>query len=74
MMWGSGEGMGWWMVVGSAWFVLFWAIVIWAVVRLSSRETGSGSGQTATEVAQLRYARGEITKEEFEEIRRNLAA
>ena len=73
-MWGSGEGMGWWMLVGSVWFVFFWAIVIWAVVRLTSRDGGSGSGQTAIEVARQRYARGEITKEEFEEIRRNLAA
>jgi putative membrane protein len=73
-MWGSGEGMGWWMLMGSVWFVLFWAIVIWAVVRLTSRETSSGSTPTATEIAQQRYARGEITKEQFEEILRNLAA
>ena len=36
MMWDSGQGMGWWMLMGSVWFVVFWGIVIWAVVRLTS--------------------------------------
>ena len=73
-MWDSGDGMGWWMLMGSVWFVVFWAVVVWAVVRLTSRGGGSTAMPTAVEIARQRYARGEITKEQFEEIRRNLVA
>ena len=73
MMWDSGAGMGWWMVIGSVWFVLFWAIVIWAVVRLTTHDATRSVAPSAIEIARQRYARGELTKEQFEEIRRSLA-
>ena len=71
MMWDSGDGMGWWMLMGSVWFVVFWGIVIWAVVRLMSRQE---SNESAIEVAKRRYAAGQLSREEFEQIRRDLAA
>jgi putative membrane protein len=72
MMWNAGDGMGWWMLLGSVWFVIFWAVVIWAVVRVtaSGRDAGEAS---AIEIARRRYARGEIDREEFEKLRRDLA-
>ncbi len=73
-MWEAHGGMGWWMVLGSVWFVLFWVLIIWAFTRLFSqddrrRETGS---ETALDIAKRRYARGEISREEFEQLRRDL--
>lgn len=74
MMWDSGSGMGWWMLLGSVWFVVFWGLVIWAVLKVTSREDASAGQPSAIEIARQRYARGEISKEEFEDIRRNLVA
>jgi len=75
-MWGAHEGMGWWMVLGSVWFVLFWGLIVWAMLRLFSGGEGPGSdtqaGPRAIEIARRRYAAGEISKDEFEQIRRDL--
>jgi len=71
MMWDSGQGMGWWMLMGSVWFVVFWGIVIWAVVRLTSRPERD---ESALELAKRRYAAGQLSREEFDQIRRDIAA
>ena len=79
-MWHCSEGMGWWMMFGGILMVLFWglviALVVWGVKRLTER---GGSGPTTPEkgdpldIAKERYARGEISKEEFEQIKKDLA-
>lgn len=74
--WGWGH-----MAFGGATMLLVWGGIILLIVLLvrgvvgfaGSRETGS-SRQTAVEVLQERYARGEIDKDEFEDRRRTLAA
>ena len=67
------DGFGWWMLIGSVWFVVLWGILIWAIYRLTEhrnhRERGGGS---AIEILRQRYARGEISKEEFDRIRHDL--
>lgn len=75
------DGMGWRVVVGGIWNLLWLAaligLIVWVVGRLTSRShepTRTPDRQDALEIAKLRYARGEITKEEFEEIKRNLAS
>ena len=73
MMWGTGEGMGWWMVIGSFWFVFFWAIVIWAVVRLAPRSE-QREQTSAQEIVRQRYARGELNRDEYDQIRKDLSA
>ncbi len=74
-MWDMGDGMGWWMLIGSIWFVIFWGAIIWlvftAIDRLAGRR-GEGGGDSAIEIARRRYARGEISREEFERIKRDL--
>lgn len=76
MMW-EWSGMGWWMVFGGIIFILFWGLVVflivWGVRRLSgnSGTTGPGSN-TAMDIARERYARGEITREQFEQLKRDL--
>ncbi len=79
MMWGSVDGGGWWMLWGSIMMVLFWggiiALVVWVVQSLArpSHEPGAGGaggakGETPQEIAARRYARGEITSEEYARI------
>jgi putative membrane protein len=72
-MWHPHEGMGWWMVMGWVWFFIFWGAIIylffWAVGRLGSERR---SEDTPLEILKRRYARGEISKEQYEEMRRDL--
>ena len=72
-MWGMHDGMGWWMIFGSVWVVVFWGAVIWAIVHVLSRGNRQASEElSALDIARRRYAKGEITKEEFEQLRRSL--
>ena len=61
--------------MGWAWMLVFWGTVIGLVVWGISRITGerTGSTPTAMNIAKVRYARGEITKEEFDSLKRDLA-
>jgi len=45
-------------------------LVVWAVKRLSSRPVTSSQPGTTTprEIAQARYAKGEISREEYQQI------
>ena len=77
MMWyGSNGGWGGWLLMTIA-MVLFWALIITAVVLIvrylvSQRLTGTSavSARTPEEVLAERYARGEIDDDEY---RRRLA-
>jgi len=76
MMMGWGYGMGWfWPVL----MIVFWIAVIvgivflirWLIVSARTREHG-GFGESAVEILKKRYARGEITKDEFEKMRKDI--
>jgi len=78
-MWYMHPGIGWRLVIDGIGTLLFWgvliALIVWVVRRVGhhSHEDSRGSDrQDALEIAKLRYARGEITKEQFEEIKRGL--
>ena len=74
-MWMHGD-VGWgWMAVGWIWMFLFWGTLIGLAVWGISRITGVRSTSIATpvDIARVRYARGEITKEEFESLKHDLA-
>lgn len=78
MMWWNGmDGWGWGMAIVHS--VLWWVILgvgIVLLVRLLRREppTGEPTGETALDILRKRYARGEIGKEEFERMKRDIAA
>jgi putative membrane protein len=58
------------MVVGSVWFVLFWAAVIYVVYHVSTRGSEGGQArETPLDILRRRYAAGEISKEEFDRMR-----
>ncbi|MDP2954468.1 MAG: SHOCT domain-containing protein [Chloroflexota bacterium] len=57
--------------------VVFWGLIIWLVVALAQGSTGTRSydsshADSALEVLKKRYARGEISKEEYEERKKDL--
>lgn len=74
MMYGWHE---WWPAMGLMWILplLFLIVVVALVVRSPWRsrgERGVTRGETAREVLERRYASGEITKEQFEDMKRTL--
>jgi putative membrane protein len=78
-MWTMHDGMGWWMVFGGVWVILFWvaliALIVWVIRRIADRGHGDARGPEkldALEIAKMRYARGEITKEQFDQLKRDL--
>jgi putative membrane protein len=76
-MWNMGN-VGWgWMLAGWVWMVVFWGAIIWLIVwaigRLSQGQRPPGAGQTPLDIAKGRYARGEVTREQYEQLRRDLA-
>ncbi len=77
-MWGWYGGMGWWMVFGGILFVIFWGLIIylivWAIRRFSAPSgTGTPGQRSPLDIAKERYARGEITKEQYDQIKRDLS-
>lgn len=74
-MWYMHDGMGWGMWFGGIWMVAFWgvliAFIVWGVTKLTGRG-GSPTKRTPLDVAKERYARGEIGREEFEQIKKDL--
>lgn len=72
------------MMTGFGWFgfmmmAIFWFVIIAAAVGLfnnlfpQSRQTTSGDAPvTAVAILKKRYARGEISQEEFEAMRHNI--
>lgn len=80
MMWPYGYGAGWgWMAGGWIMMVVFWGLVIVGIVALvralSDRDAAAQPkhSETSIEVLRRRYAAGELTKQQFEEMKRNVA-
>ena len=77
-MMGGGMGL---FGFGGIGMILFWALLIAVVVLVLRGFTGNGStgnsapspsAQTPLEILQTRYAKGEISKQEYEEAKRAL--
>ena len=74
-MWDAPIGMGWWMAFGGIWMVVFWggliALIVWGVKKLTER-VGSASKYTPLDMAKERYGKGQIFREEFEQLKKDL--
>ncbi len=78
-----GWGFGWWFG-GMIMMVLFWIVVVVGILVLIrwlfgqsrpgriSHPQGKESFESALEILPNRYARGEITKEEFENMKKDI--
>ena len=80
MMWGWSGGMGLWMVLGMVLMLLFWAgvigLVVWGIAALTRRYgpgTVNAEKGDALSIAKERYARGEIGRAEFDQIKSDLS-
>jgi putative membrane protein len=73
-MWHTNDGMGWWMIFMGVFWILFWASLIYLFVTAVARGRRGGRSDDgdAIEIAKRRLARGEITTDQFQEIRRHL--
>ena len=66
MHWGYGMG---------GWMMLFWVLLaaavlvlmVWAIVR-SGAQASTPAGASAEDILRERYARGEITREQFDQM------
>lgn len=69
------HGMGWWMVFGIFWMIIFWggliALIIWGITRLTGHDHHTRN-HYPLDIARERYAKGEISREEFEQIKKDL--
>ena len=77
MAWGMGPHMMWPLMRGWSWMgwgiVAFWVLIIaGGYLLLREFTTPPERRDSALDVARERYARGEITLEEFEEIKKRL--
>ena len=76
-MWHSMNGWGWgWGMMGIGWLFMlsFWALIIIGIVALVRWLAGSagGSSRRALDILNERYAKGEITREQFEQMKRDI--
>ncbi|MFO7680135.1 MAG: SHOCT domain-containing protein [Chloroflexota bacterium] len=72
---GGGFGWGGWIVGGLVMLLFLCALVvlIYFIVRSSSSSQSGGGSNDALEILKQRYARGDISKAEYDEMRRDLA-
>ena len=74
MHWGYGM-MGWF---GHISMIIFWIVMIVLTVFIirwvvrTNRQKSSGGSESAFDILKKRYAKGEITKAEFEEMKRDI--
>ena len=75
--------MGWWMLWGWLMVVLIWgaiiALAVWAVQAVTRRESAHTEPQQTSpparlplDIAKERHARGDIARDEFEQIKVDL--
>jgi putative membrane protein len=71
--WGEGSMMG--LFGGGLMMIVFWAVfiglIVWAVREVNGRNAASGS--RALDILKERYAKGDISKEEFESKKKDIA-
>ena len=73
-MFDYGFGFGWIFVL------IVWALIIWAIIAFVRAASGKGGSNWSThekedyamKILKERYAKGEITKEEFEKMKKDL--
>jgi putative membrane protein len=73
-MWHGMEGIGWgWIGLGILHMIVFWALVILVFLVLLKRLGGSGVNELrAIDILKARYAGGELTREQFDQLKREI--
>ena len=82
-MWGYGHmlGGGWGFGIGLFFEIIFWGLIIWLIISLlRGRDTGycgphrikNIENESPLEILKRRYAKGEVHKDEFESMKKDL--
>ena len=75
-MWDPSLGTGWWWLFGGIWMIAFWggliALIVWGIKKLTERGSSTPK-HDPLDITKERYAKGEISKEEFEQIKKDLS-
>ena len=69
------DNYGWGMGFGWVFMIVFWALVVlgvFYVFQAVMRSTGKAGGKEPLDIVKKRYAKGEISREEFERMKDDL--
>ena len=73
-----GDWSGWGMAFGGIFMILFWGLVVLAIVALAkwlfSGRASDRASERPLDILRERYARGEISREQYERMRQELLA
>jgi putative membrane protein len=74
LLFSGGGMMGFGMGFGAIIMLLFWGAIIWLVISLINAGTKKSeeTSESALEILKKRYARGEITREQYLEMEKEL--
>ena len=76
MMWNLGGNYSWGQMSFNWFFmILFWLLIIVGIVVLvkwSTEQNRGSGGKSALDILKERYAKGELKKEEFDKIKKDL--
>jgi putative membrane protein len=65
--------MGFGISFGFLFMLLFWAAIIWLIVTIIHSAVQKGKvGEDALTILKKRYAKGEINKKQFDDMKKNL--
>jgi putative membrane protein len=75
------DGHGWGMGFGWLFMILFWILVIagsavlvrWIASYGEKKGQGSQSSETPLDILKKRYARGEISREQYEQMKKDIS-
>lgn len=73
MMWDGMNWGGWGM--GFGWIIplAVLALIVWAITSALRSSGNAGGNDNALKILKARYARGELSKEDFEEMRKEIS-
>lgn len=80
MMWGEWGEHGWgWMLFGGIHMLFFWLLIILGITALmkwlgssGGKDKKANSQNNALDILHERYARGEIDRESYQEMKRDI--
>jgi len=74
MMGNSTWPFSFWGIANLIFMILFWGLIIWLIVWLITKYTKqAGKTESAAEILKKRFAKGEITKKQYEEMKKEIS-